>query len=156
MNLVQSMMPLELENKIQVAGDRYAIEWAKLERLGFDAAKINAMSGDQCDEACLPFIRARDHFLTIIQLQEAAGRSIPFRYRMFLAGGCSHNPGIVVPTVGILALVLLLACTVMIVIDGSETTMWQIQVISGLCILVALSWDKLWNSLVFASVRLGF
>lgn len=156
MNLVQSMMPIELEHEIHAAGDRYAIEWARLDRLGYDAAEINTMSGAECDEACLPFIRARDHFFAIMQLQEEAGRSIPIRYRIFLAGGCSHNPGIVVPTLGILALIMLLACTVMIMIDSGETKMWQIQVIVGLCILVALSWDKLWNSLKLAGVRLGF
>ena len=148
-------MLFDLERKLIEAGDAYAIEWAKLEKFGYDPLELLDIEEIDPGEPWQYFLRARDRFLFLMKEMERTGRRIPVRYRIFLAGGCKENPGIVVPTLGIIALIALLACGLMSLLATGGTSVGQLQVAAGLSLIVALSWDRLWNALTYARIRLG-
>lgn len=148
-------MLFDLERKLIEAGDAYAIEWARLEKFGYDPLELLDIKEIDPEEPWLYFLRARDRFLFLMKEMERTGRRIPVRYRIFVAGGCKENPGIVVPTLGIIALIALLACGLMSLLAAGGTTLGQLQVAAGLSLIVALSWDRLWNALTYARFRLG-
>lgn len=135
---------IELSSQAAIAGSKLAIEWARLEALGCDPVTVTRKPADQVTEVELPYLRAYQHFEVIARQCTNQGVRIPLRYATFHAAGGASNPGVLPPTLPLLALVLLLATLTLIclsVIDLDSISFPLTAISAG---VVALGWDRIW------------
>lgn len=135
---------IELSSQAAIAGSKVAIEWSRLEALGFNPASVCRKPVDQLAEVELPYLRAYQHFEFIVSQCREKGVRIPLRYATFHAAGGASNPGVLPPTVPLLALVLLLSTLTLIclrVIDLGAISFPMTAVSAG---VVVLGWDRVW------------
>lgn len=143
----------ELTSQAVSAGSKVAIEWVKLEAQGFEPAEVPRKPLEQLTDPELSYLRAYQHFEAIVQQCKVSGVRIPLRYATFHATGGSSNPGVLPPTISILALALLVATLMLIsmeAVDVDSSTLSLIAVSAG---LVVLGWDRVWVFCEYAAVH---
>lgn len=134
----------ELSSQAANAGTKVAIEWAKLEAQGYEPAAVACKPVEQLSEPELKYLRAYQHFNVVAQQCMSQGVRIPLRYATFHASGGASNPGVLPPTLPMLALALLLTMLALVctgMVDVGSATLPPIAISVG---LVALGWERIW------------
>ncbi len=143
----------ELSSQATSAGSKVAIEWAKLEAQGFEPAEVPRKPLDQLSEPELSYLRAYQHFEVIVQQCKVSGVRIPLRYATFHATGGSSNPGVLPPTISMVALALLVASLMLISMSAVEVNSSTLPLIAVSAGLVALGWDRVWVFCEYAAAQ---
>ena len=143
----------ELSSKATEAGSKVAIEWVKLETLGFDPASVIDKPVEQLTDPELNYLRAYQHFEIVARECNERGVPLPLRYATFHAAGGTSNPGVLPPTVPLLALLLLILALALICLKAIDLGAAELPFIAFFAGVVVLGWDRVWTFCEYLTAR---